>query len=163
MTGKKFNLLSVIHYQTHFRFPKVLTTYLVFNVLEEEKFFYENISVVFVGEAYMRTLNRKYFHSSKGTDVISFRLNEGKKIEGEIYVCLDQAQRQAPRFGQTFTNEVARLVIHGTLHLLGYDDQTDFQRAAMKSKEDFYLKYFLHYKNDVRKNRRNTRSHSARD
>ncbi len=85
-------------------------------------------------------LNREFLAHDCVTDVISFRLDDGDEIEGEIYVCLDQAERQAPDFGATYPEEVLRLAIHGALHLCGWDDATDGERAAMHERENVYLR-----------------------
>jgi rRNA maturation RNase YbeY len=89
-------------------------------------------------------LNRKYLKHRTPTDVLSFslsgqRLRDGEKLEGEVYVNLDQARRQAGLFHESIRNEVARLVIHGILHLVGYDDASMRQKKAMTRLEDAYL------------------------
>jgi len=98
-----------------------------------------DINIVFVTDPYIRRLNKAYLHHSCTTDVISFRLGEGKVVEGEVYVSLDTARKQAKEYHVTFTNEVKRLVIHGILHLLGYDDRRKKDRETMRCKEDAYL------------------------
>jgi rRNA maturation RNase YbeY len=77
------------------------------------------------------------------TDVISFPLEEEVRLEGEVYVNLDRAKEQAKHFGVSFRNEVARLVIHGILHLVGYDDTTTEQARIMKSEEDRQLGFWF--------------------
>ena len=111
-------------------------------VMHGENFVAQEVNVIFVNNAMMKKIHREYFQDYSVTDVISFRFNTGKNIDGEIYVCLDQSRRQAQFYKQTFTQETSRLILHGTLHLIGYDDATTKQRAAMKAKEDFYLQEF---------------------
>ena len=89
-------------------------------------------------------LNRKYLNHGTATDVLSFSLNDhqlkhGDLLEGEVYVNLDQARRQARRFGETIRDEVGRLVIHGILHLVGYGDASERQKKLMTRLEDTYL------------------------
>jgi probable rRNA maturation factor len=98
-----------------------------------------SVSVVFVGNRASARMNRKFLGHAGGTDVISFPLGEGRRIEGEIYVNLDRARAQARVYGVGFANEVSRLVVHGTLHLFGYDDRTAPQARGMKRKEDRYV------------------------
>jgi rRNA maturation RNase YbeY len=84
-------------------------------------------------------MNRRFLGHAYATDVISFPLGEGDAIEGELYVNLDRARVQARQYGVTRTHELVRLVVHGTLHLTGYDDRLPKDRMRMRQREDFYL------------------------
>jgi probable rRNA maturation factor len=97
------------------------------------------ISVVCVSDSVSRRMNRRYLGHDYATDVLSFPLGEGDAVEGEIYVNLDRARVQARRFAVSRTQELARLVVHGTLHLLGYDDGVPRDRERMRAREDHYL------------------------
>ena len=97
------------------------------------------IGVVFVSDARMRRLNRTYLSHDRTTDVISFGYDQGIGEEGEVIVNLDQARRQAARFDVTFRTEVSRLIVHGLLHVFGYDDRTSRQKALMTRREDKYI------------------------
>lgn len=103
------------------------------------------ISVVFLNSESTRTLNRKYLGHDYTTDVISFCLEDGTNLEGEVYVNLDRARTQARTYGVRFWNEVARLVIHGTLHLLGFDDRTPRLREEMQREEDGQMRFWFPY------------------
>lgn len=94
------------------------------------------ISVVFVDSKCCRRMNRLYLKHDFVTDVISFPLEHGRVLEGEVYVNLDRARSQANEFGVSVANEVARLVIHGTLHLVGYDDTAVRKMNLMKAEEE---------------------------
>ena len=89
----------------------------------------------------MINLNGRFLHHWYSTDVLSFPVEEiGKRsVEGEIYVNLDQARRQAREYDVSIRNEVGRLVIHGILHLLGYDDKRKDERLKMTMRENVYL------------------------
>jgi rRNA maturation RNase YbeY len=84
-------------------------------------------------------MNRTYLRHDYATDVISFPLGEGDAVEGELYVNLDRARVQARRYGVSPTRELMRLVIHGTLHLVGFDDGREEERERMRMREDQYL------------------------
>ncbi len=99
-----------------------------------------SVSVVFIGNSASARMNRKFLGHAGGTDVISFPLGEGRRVEGEIYVNLDRARTQAREYGVRFAEEVSRLVVHGTLHLFGYDDRTALLARHMKRQEDRYVK-----------------------
>ncbi|HMK38493.1 MAG TPA: rRNA maturation RNase YbeY [Bacteroidota bacterium] len=97
------------------------------------------VSVVLIGNRASARMNRRYLGHAGGTDVISFPLGEGDLIEGEIYVNLDKAREQARQYRVTLAEEVSRLVVHGTLHLFGYDDRTAPLARRMKRREDLYV------------------------
>lgn len=99
-----------------------------------------DISIIFVDDATILDLNQEFLHHADLTDVISFNLSESDAImEGEIYVCLTQAERQAAEYNSNFGTETSRLVIHGFLHLLDYRDDTNSEREEMHWLENRYL------------------------
>lgn len=98
-----------------------------------------DLSVEVFNDAGMRRINRTFLGHDYATDVIAFDLGDGSAIEGEICVGADMAFRQAREFGVTFSNEILRLVAHGFLHILGHDDATPRQRAAMLRRGERYL------------------------
>jgi rRNA maturation RNase YbeY len=102
------------------------------------------VSIVFIDSRYSRRINRRYLNHDSVTDVISFPLETGALLEGEVYVNLDRARVQAREYGVSFSNEVARLVIHGTLHLVGFEDSTEKKALGMKAEEDRHLQYWFH-------------------
>jgi probable rRNA maturation factor len=105
-----------------------------------------SVDLILVDDKFMRSLNRKFTGRNKTTDVLSFGMKEGKleSVEypnlGDVYVSLDQAQRQSMEYGVKFEEELRLLVTHGLLHLLGYDHQNKNQTAEMRKKENHYLK-----------------------
>ena len=101
------------------------------------------VSVVFVDSRYSRRINRRYLNHDYVTDVISFPLETGALLEGEVYVNLDRARTQATAYGVSYGSELARLVIHGTLHLVGYDDSTRKNARHMKAEEDDQVHYWF--------------------
>ncbi len=113
------------------------------HVLRDEGSVSSSINIIFVNNSYSRKLNRTYLAHPYATDVLAFPLGRGEILEGEIYVNLDRAMVQAREQKVSLKNEVARLVIHGLLHLLGYRDSTARLRAEMKRKEDEYLEKFF--------------------
>jgi probable rRNA maturation factor len=99
------------------------------------------VRVILIDHARCIALNRRYLRHRGTTDVISFPMGEGKDVEGEVYVNVDQAHAQAGRYRVSGRNETIRLVVHGTLHLLGYDDRTAAHRRIMKLREDAYVDF----------------------
>lgn len=101
------------------------------------------VSVAVVDDPTIHQLNRRYLDHDDATDVLSFLLQrEADRLEGEVVVSAETAQRVARRFGWSPADELLLYVIHGTLHLVGYDDQTPSERAAMREQERAYLARF---------------------
>ncbi len=99
-----------------------------------------HISVVCIDSYRCKAINRKFLNHDCVTDVISFTIEEAPALGGEIYVNLDRAKQQAKEYGVTFANEIARLVIHGVLHVIGYDDATAAQKKQMRALEDKHVR-----------------------
>lgn len=99
------------------------------------------VGLVLAGHETVTGLNREYLNHDFDTDVISFPLGEAdeRAVDGEIYVDLETAEERAPEFDSRPETEVRRYVVHGLLHLMGYDDQTREARERMRELEDRYL------------------------
>lgn len=107
------------------------------------------VSITLAGDEEIQEINRDYRGIDKVTDVISFALEEGDEPEivggpavrllGEIIVCLPQATRQAEEYGHSFERELAYLVVHGLLHLLGYDHIKAADRKKMRAEEELVM------------------------
>jgi probable rRNA maturation factor len=104
------------------------------------------LSIVLTGDAEVRKLNRLYRKKDKTTDVLSFPLLEGKKLKGpslalgDVVVSVPQTRRQSIRGDRNFKEELALLLIHGILHLLGYDHVTRAQEKKMFRLQERLLK-----------------------
>lgn len=98
--------------------------------LKHEKVDDASISVTLLNDTRIRAMNRKYLEHDRVTDVISFPLYErGERPVGDVYIGYEQAERQASDADVDIPEEVARLAIHGTLHVLGYDHPEDEART----------------------------------
>ena len=112
-------------------------------ILQDAGFDRGTISLAIVGDDEIHRLNRRYLNHDYPTDVLSFLLqSNGSTIEGEIVVSADTAARQCAQYGWTVNDELLLYVIHGTLHLAGWDDQHPEDRAAMRAQERRYLSHF---------------------
>lgn len=110
------------------------------SVLLGEKKEYESVSVLFVSDSKIKKINKDYMGHDYATDVITFPLNdEPEKLEGEIYVSYETTKNNSLNYNVPHSREILRVVIHGILHLAGYDDSTDSRKKEMKRKEDHYL------------------------
>ncbi len=99
------------------------------------------LSYIFCNDNFLSKLKKKFFKKNQFTDVIAFRLNsyEEKRVEGEIYISLQRAKQNAKIYKEPYEKEVARLIIHGCLHLLGYLDETRTQKQIMTNLENIFL------------------------
>ena len=96
------------------------------------------LNLVFCSDALVRGLNRRYRKLDKVTDVLSFPWKE-KDFAGEIFIACPQAYRQSKSYKTSFFNELQRLVIHGVLHVAGYDHVKAKERGIMRKREYFYM------------------------
>jgi len=97
------------------------------------------LGIYLVAESEIVRLNQKFVGHAGSTDVITF-CHDGPALRGEIFVCLDEAVRQAPRFRTNWQSELVRYVVHGVLHLRGFDDQRPPARHKMKLEENRLLR-----------------------
>lgn len=107
-------------------------------VTEEGKVVGE-ISYIFCSDKYLHKMNVEHLQHDTLTDIITFNYCEEDVISSDIFISVDRVKENADLFGVDFSIELSRVMIHGVLHLLGYDDKTDEQKEVMRSKEDFYL------------------------
>jgi rRNA maturation RNase YbeY len=115
---------------------------IVRSVLRAERKPSASVSVVFIDSRRARALNRRFLGHDWVTDVLSFPLASPPAVEGEVYVNLDRARAQAEQLGLAFGNEVLRLVVHGVLHLLGYDDSTPARWRRMEKRQEALVRRF---------------------
>ena len=110
------------------------------NILNDNNQDTASISIILSNDRKMLQLKKEYFKQDMLTDVLTFNLEEdGNPIEGEIYISLNRVSENAKEFKQENGIELKRVIIHGLLHLLGYDDQTPEEKKQMTGLEDYYL------------------------
>ena len=98
-----------------------------------------DISIIFCSDNYILNVNLRYLHHDYFTDVITFDYCEGDKLSGDLFISIDSVRENAVEFGTGFDEELHRVIVHGLLHLIGYDDHTPEQQLVMRAKEDYYL------------------------
>lgn len=120
------------------RLPRKKITQKIWNVLSYFKSDKE-INIIYVDETEIIEINKKYLGHNYVTDVISFDLSDERNSIAEVYICIQQAERQAKEYNVSLENELSRLAIHGVLHILGFDDKTVQQMQKMHKLEDMFL------------------------
>ena len=93
------------------------------------------LSVVFVMDETIAQVHAAFMNDPSATDVITFPADPAMNLAGEIIVSVDQAIKQAKAFNEPFNRELSLYLIHGWLHLAGYNDQSDEERSAMRRAE----------------------------
>lgn len=96
---------------------------------------------IFCSDDYLLEINKKYLDHDTYTDIITFpsSVNSEKIVSGEIYVSIDRVKENTKIFNHSFQSEFSRVLVHGLLHLLGYNDTTPDEKTIMRQKEDYYL------------------------
>ena len=90
----------------------------------------------FINDIAMIELNNKYFNKNYSTDVITFNLNNTNDPIADIYICIDEAIRNAKKYEKSLHSEIKLLIVHGLLHIKGYEDYTEQQRDIMFKEQD---------------------------
>lgn len=106
----------------------------------EEGYCLSELNFILCSDEYLLRINQDYLQHDDYTDVITFdNSEEPKTIVSDIFISLERIKENALNFKSTTVNELSRVMIHGTLHLLGYLDKTKAAKKEMTAKEDFYL------------------------
>ena len=102
-----------------------------------------SVSLVFVNEEELKEMKNTYFQQNLYTDVIAFNLNnENEDLEGELYLSIEIIGHNAKLYNVSLDDEIKRVVAHGILHLIGYDDDNDSSKRQMTKNEDSCIKLF---------------------
>ncbi|MEP7262983.1 MAG: rRNA maturation RNase YbeY [Bacteroidota bacterium] len=108
--------------------------------IRKEGFKLTSLNYIFCSDESLLEMNIRHLNHHTYTDIITFDLSSEKKtIDGEIYISIDRVKDNAAKFSIPFTQELHRVMIHGTLHLCGYKDKTPAAQKKMRKQEDFYL------------------------
>ena len=98
-----------------------------------------DISIIFCSDNYILDVNQQYLQHDYFTDIITFDYCEGDKLSGDLFISVDSVRENAIEYGTEFIEELHRVIVHGVLHLIGYDDHNDDDIAMMRKKENYYL------------------------
>ena len=109
-------------------------------VIKREQHIAGDINYIFCSRSYLLTLNQTYLDHHYHTDILTFDQSTlPGTISGDIYISIDQVRENALDYGESFQSELRRVMVHGILHLLGYNDQTPEEQTEMRKKEEAYL------------------------
>jgi len=130
-------------YNSKFLFNSAKIKSLILNVFEEKQIKLTELSIILTNNISLSKLKKKYFDVNQFTDVIAFNLSDEKDcIEGEIYISIDDVKENAKIYSESFENEFKRVLIHGSLHLIGFEDSTEEEKQTMRNLENIFLNKF---------------------
>ncbi len=100
------------------------------------------INIIFVDDQNLLDINKKYLNHDYFTDTITFNFSTDKEISGDIYISFERVKDNSVKYHCSFQSEILRVIIHGTLHLLRYNDKTKTEKKLMRQMEDAAIKRF---------------------
>ena len=98
-----------------------------------------DISIIFCSDNFILDINIKYLQHDYFTDIITFDYCEGDTVSGDLFISVDSVRENASFYGVEFADELNRVIVHGILHLIGYDDHSEEDIREMRAKENYYL------------------------
>lgn len=101
-----------------------------------------NISLICCSDNYLLKVNQDFLDHDYYTDIITFNYNEDNIISGDLFISIDRVKDNANSTLNTFENELLRVIIHGVLHLLGFNDKSEDEQLVMREKENLFIEKF---------------------
>ena len=110
------------------------------NVIEKENRVIGDLNFIFCSDEHLHQINLQYLNHDTFTDIITFDNSEKvEEVSGDIFISIDRVKANAEELGLPFNQELHRVIIHGVLHLIGYNDKTEQEQQQMREKEDACL------------------------
>lgn len=133
-------MISYNFEDTDFLFKaKTLTNKWLRLVAESEIRRIGDISIIFCSDNYILDVNQRFLGHDYFTDIITFDYCEGDRLSGDLFISVDSVKENSVEYNTEFADELNRVIVHGILHLIGYDDHNEEDVAQMRSKENYYL------------------------
>lgn len=98
-----------------------------------------DLNFIFCSDNYLLKLNQQYLSHNTFTDIITFNYVDKSIISGDVFISVERVTENASQSSIDFQKELSRVIIHGILHLIGYNDKTNEEAQEIRAKEDFYL------------------------
>ena len=138
-----------IFYETEgISFPKIKrreTTRWIKQVIEQFHKKLGNITYIFCSDEEILRINQSYLNHDYYTDIITFDYSESDKLSGDLFISLETVKTNSEKFKTNYIKELHRVMIHGILHLCGYEDNTPEKKKIIRSKEDESLDLLSHF------------------
>ena len=131
------------HYETGFSLnDETYYSEWIARILDAEGRTHKQIDYIFCGDDYLLDINKKYLKHDTYTDIITFDYSNSGELVGDVFISVDRVQENASDLKIDFQEELLRVMAHGVLHLLGYNDKTDKDKEVMREKENKAMKLF---------------------
>ncbi|QBA65379.1 rRNA maturation RNase YbeY [Muriicola soli] len=111
-------------------------------VLASESKNLSELCFVLTNDEELLEINQEYLGHDYYTDIITFNYNNGNEIQGDIFISVDRVKENAVDFNVEFDRELQRVMVHGLLHLLGYNDETEYEKSEMRKLEENKMEMF---------------------
>jgi len=112
------------------------------DVIKKEKRTVGDITYIFCDDDYLLERNKEFLDHNTLTDIITFNYCIDNNISSDIMISIDRVKENSTTFENSFNEELKRVMIHGILHLIGYNDKSNKEKELMREKENFYLNMF---------------------
>jgi len=112
--------------------------------IEHQKMSIGTINVVFCSDQHLLGINKEYLNHDYYTDIITFNYCEAKLISGDLFISIDRIKDNSKNNKLLFVNELHRVIIHGVLHLCGFNDKTKAEKKEIRQMEDYFLNKIKH-------------------
>ncbi|MDD2635196.1 MAG: rRNA maturation RNase YbeY [Bacteroidales bacterium] len=114
----------------------------IVQIIEKYQKYTGEINYIFCSDEYLLEINKKYLNHNYFTDIVSFNYCENTVISGDVFISIDRVDENAKTY-QTEETELLRVIIHGVLHFVGFDDQTKEEMQKMRIAEDLAISDFI--------------------
>lgn len=135
--------MAIIYQAENISFPDIKrreTTHWIRTVAAFHGKRIEDVSYIFCNDEEILRLNNEYLQHDYYTDIITFDYSEGNRLSGDLFISLDTVRSNAGKFAVSYEEELHRVIIHGILHLCGYNDKSEEEAQQMRRYEDEALK-----------------------
>lgn len=131
------------HSETEFTLPNQEEyTEWIIRVLTARELEPGELQYIFCSDKYLLDMNQKYLGHDYYTDILTFENDAGEGVSGDLFLSIDRIRENAETYNVPFMEELARVMIHGVLHLIGYGDQTEDEKKVMRREEAACLEMF---------------------
>lgn len=135
-------IFSLQHPSFNLPYSTALLTNWIQQIAHSEKKSIRYVQYIFVTDEEILRINSEFLNHYYLTDIITFNNNTPFSLSGEVFISIDTMTSNATSFQVNLDNEFLRLIVHGLLHLIGYNDGNLSEKQTMRNKEDYYIKLF---------------------